>query len=197
MAQKIAPKTRCFFSALLTSNNQRHDRHPHIVLLQSMQRFARHFIISRKHIHCQFFRSRSRPIGTHYPNTTFTRSMSLPAYEARQPNLGLASKDEVKKAAQNPDSLFIDVRTKDEVEAAPFACCKFVHHSCSVDSTEGLEEAVKPHIVSYDAPVIVFCRSGRRAVKAKETLEKMGCTQVYNAGGLEDMDYLSKENRSA
>ena len=123
--------------------------------------------------------------------------MSLPAYEARQSNLGLASKDEVKKAAQNPDSLFIDVRTKDEVEAAPFACCKFVHHSCTVDSTEGLEEAVKPHIVSYDAPVIVFCRSGRRAVKAKETLEKMGCTQVYNAGGLEDLDYLSKENRSA
>lgn len=123
--------------------------------------------------------------------------MSLPAYEVRQPNLGLASKGEVKRAAQNPDSLFIDVRTKDEVEAAPFACYKFVHHSCTVDSTEGLEEAVKPHIVSYDAPVIVFCRSGRRAVKAKEALEKMGCTQVYNAGGFEDLDYLSKENRSA
>jgi phage shock protein E len=122
---------------------------------------------------------------------------TLPPYEQRQPNLGLASKDDVLKAAQNPDALFIDVRAKDEVEAAPFACCRFVHHSCTADSTEGLEDTVKPHIVSYDAPVIVFCRSGRRAMKAKETLEKMGCTCVYNAGGLEDLDYLSKENRSA
>lgn len=37
------------------------------------------------------------------------------------------------------------------------------------------------------APVIVFCRSGRRAGKAKETLEQLGYTKVLNAGGLEDL----------
>ena len=128
----------------------------------------------------------------------FYNMSTLPPYEKRQSGLGLASKEDVLKAArENPDALFVDVRTQDEVAEAPFACCRFVHHSCTVDSTEGLEETVKPHIISFDAPVVVFCRSGRRAVKAKETLEKMGCTHVLNAGGLGDMDYLSKENRSA
>lgn len=40
------------------------------------------------------------------------------------------------------------------------------------------------------APVIVFCRSGRRAVKAKEVLEQKGYTRVLNAGGLKDLTYL-------
>ena len=132
-------------------------------------------------------------------STINCRNMStLPPYEKRQSGLDLASKEDVLKAArENSDALFVDVRTKDEVAEAPFTCCRFVHHSCTVDSTKGLEETVKPHIILYDAPVIVFCRSGRRAMKAKEVLEKMGCTHVLNAGGLGDMGYLlSKENRS-
>jgi rhodanese-related sulfurtransferase len=40
------------------------------------------------------------------------------------------------------------------------------------------------------APVIVFCRSGRRAAKAKEVMEQMGYTKVLNAGGLKDLTYL-------
>lgn len=40
------------------------------------------------------------------------------------------------------------------------------------------------------APVIVFCRSGRRAAKAKEVMEQMGYTKVLNAGGLKDLSYL-------
>jgi rhodanese-related sulfurtransferase len=37
------------------------------------------------------------------------------------------------------------------------------------------------------APVIVFCRSGRRAGKAKEMLELKGYTNVLNAGALTDL----------
>ncbi len=51
-----------------------------------------------------------------------------------------------------------------------------------------------PHSFLHDfvinlsaAPVIVFCRSGRRAGKAKETLEQLGYTRVLNAGGLDDL----------
>jgi len=40
------------------------------------------------------------------------------------------------------------------------------------------------------APIIVFCRSGRRAGKAKEMLEGMGYTKVLNAGGLGDIEGL-------
>ena len=41
------------------------------------------------------------------------------------------------------------------------------------------------------APVIVFCRSGRRAAKAKEVLEQKGYKKVLNAGGLKDLSYLA------
>jgi phage shock protein E len=45
-------------------------------------------------------------------------------------------------------------------------------------------------VTNQTAPVIVFCRSGRRAGKAKEVLEQMGYTKVLNAGGLNDLRYL-------
>ena len=177
-----------------------------IMHVLQIQRLARHFsqhksriiTISRILVFSDNFLSTYYHLQ-YYHTTFISRNMStLPPYEKRQASLGLASKEDILKAArEHSDALFIDVRSKDEVAEAPFACCRFVHHSCTVDSTEGLEETVKPHVISYDAPVIVFCRSGRRAVKAKQTLEKMGCTRVLNAGGLEDMDYLSKENRSA
>ncbi len=41
------------------------------------------------------------------------------------------------------------------------------------------------------APVIIFCRSGRRAGKAKEVLEQKGYERVLNAGGVKDLSYLS------
>lgn len=45
-------------------------------------------------------------------------------------------------------------------------------------------------ITIFSAPVILFCRSGRRAWKAKEVLEEKGYTKILNAGGLKDMNYL-------
>jgi phage shock protein E len=39
-------------------------------------------------------------------------------------------------------------------------------------------------------PIIVFCRSGRRAAAAKAKLEMMGYEHVFNAGGLSDLTYL-------
>lgn len=37
------------------------------------------------------------------------------------------------------------------------------------------------------APVVIHCKSGRRAAKAEEVLKQKGYTKVYNAGGLVDM----------
>jgi phage shock protein E len=33
----------------------------------------------------------------------------------------------------------------------------------------------------------VYCRSGKRAAIAKQTLDKLGYTKVENAGGYEDL----------
>jgi phage shock protein E len=43
-------------------------------------------------------------------------------------------------------------------------------------------------LIKHLAPVIIFCRSGRRAGKAKELLEEKGYKTVLNAGGLSDID---------
>ena len=38
-----------------------------------------------------------------------------------------------------------------------------------------------------DAPVVLYCRSGRRAGEAQQVLESMGYRQVINAGGYSDL----------
>ena len=38
-----------------------------------------------------------------------------------------------------------------------------------------------------DEPVVLFCRAGGRAGRVKKLLESEGWTQVYNAGGLSDL----------
>ena len=40
---------------------------------------------------------------------------------------------------------------------------------------------------SRDAPIILYCRSGRRSGLAKQALEQLGYTNVINAGGIEDV----------
>jgi len=43
------------------------------------------------------------------------------------------------------------------------------------------------HHNSSSAPIVIHCRSGRRAVKAKEVLKSHGYENVANAGGLHDL----------
>lgn len=41
--------------------------------------------------------------------------------------------------------------------------------------------------VDKDAPVVLYCRSGRRASRTKEILERRGFKNVLNGGGYDDM----------
>ena len=117
----------------------------------------------------------------------------IPPYETRQASLGLASKDQVKAAAAQSGAFFLDVRTAKEAAEEPFGRPS-IQHSCTPQGCDpGLEEKVKMFCdKNGGGPAIVFCRSGRRAMTAKALLEKMGCKQVLNAGGVSDLDYLSK-----
>jgi len=78
----------------------------------------------------------------------------------------------------------------------------FLHAVCTLeDCTELIEKIelaqnmlyVVPGTDDFSAlrdkstPVIVFCRSGRRAGKAKEQLEGMGYLNVINGGSIEDV----------
>mmetsp|Transcript_11865 Transcript_11865/g.24510 ORF Transcript_11865/g.24510 Transcript_11865/m.24510 type:complete len:90 (+) Transcript_11865:181-450(+) len=83
--------------------------------------------------------------------------MSIPPYEARAQSLGLASKDDVRKAAADPNATWVDVRTEEEIAQGclhKLYNLPFVHHSCTVDSCEGLEEKAKAHMQDKDG---TFC----------------------------------------
>ena len=64
---------------------------------------------------------------------------------------------------------------------------KWFQSTCSPQACELLEGATDDMFPNKDAPIIVYCRSGRRASKAKEILENKGYKNVLNAGGYDDI----------
>mmetsp|Transcript_4554 Transcript_4554/g.7597 ORF Transcript_4554/g.7597 Transcript_4554/m.7597 type:complete len:106 (+) Transcript_4554:146-463(+) len=98
--------------------------------------------------------------------------------------------DEVKAAVDVSGAIILDVRTKEELEEEQLTPRKFRHASCHLDDCSELMAKAEELMPDKNAPVIVFCRSGRRAAKAKEMLEQKGYTKVMNAGGLKDLTYL-------
>lgn len=100
------------------------------------------------------------------------------------------SPDEVKAAAAEPGAVFLDVRREDELKEARLTSKPFVHAMCSLDDCSELMAKAEQLMPDKNAPVIIFCRSGRRAVKAQEVLEQKGYVKVLNAGGLNDLTYL-------
>lgn len=96
--------------------------------------------------------------------------------------------NEVKAAAETPASVFLDVRTDEEIQEARLVSRPFVHVSCSPsgDCSELVATANKI-LPDKHAPVIIYCGSGRRANFAKNALEELGYTNVLNAGGFNDL----------
>mmetsp|Transcript_16547 Transcript_16547/g.31343 ORF Transcript_16547/g.31343 Transcript_16547/m.31343 type:complete len:129 (-) Transcript_16547:266-652(-) len=121
-------------------------------------------------------------------------------YDARAQELGFAPKEEIKKivdASKGDDVVFLDVRGESEIAAEPFKGeYKIVYTPCSRTDASELVQTSKDILPDKEANVIVFCRSGARAKTAKEALEAEGYTKVYNAGGVTDMDYLTKKESS-
>jgi len=86
----------------------------------------------------------------------------------------------------------IDVRRTDEVAAHNFEQYKGDHRLLyvlsSLDDTSLLtEEMLSSNKINKNEPLVVFCRSGKRAAVAVDVLEKLGCTKVFNGLGLTDM----------
>lgn len=84
---------------------------------------------------------------------------------------------QVKEKAQG---IWIDVRSADEHNAG------HLQNSLNIPVDVIAEKIaqVEPH---KDAPINLYCRSGRRAETARQTLMNMGYTNVVNHGGYEDL----------
>ena len=118
-----------------------------------------------------------------------------PDFAARSAMFGISSQAQVLPLVDQPNAVVLDVRTDDEIKTIGSLETKFGSKwaHCSVTPTEApeLEENAEAIVGSdKDAPILIYCGSGRRASKAKEVLESKGYTKVLNAGGWGDVDYL-------
>ena len=94
-----------------------------------------------------------------------------------------ASMSETEKAmAQqaNTKGVWIDVRSAEEFNAGHLQDAVNIPHDQILERIQ----SVSP---DKDAPVNLYCRSGRRAESALNELKKAGYTNVTNHGGYEDL----------
>lgn len=82
-------------------------------------------------------------------------------------------------ALANPP-LVVDVRTASEYEQG------HIKEAINIPYEEIANQiaAVAP---DRDTPIVLYCRSGRRAGVAEQALHQMGYRQIENRGGLTDM----------
>jgi len=111
------------------------------------------------------------------------------SYESRAKEYGLASPDEVKRALADSETYVLDTRTPAEIDASDkVRHDRWVQVNCTPDSCPDLEADPAKLIPSKDATVVLYCRSGRRAAKAKSVLQAKGYSgPILNAGGYDDM----------
>ena len=81
-------------------------------------------------------------------------------------------------AESNP--VIIDVRSTEEYNSG------HIENAWHMPHTE-IGTLITKKNIAKDTPIILYCRSGGRAGKAKKVLSQMGYTAVKNGGGLKDM----------
>lgn len=73
-------------------------------------------------------------------------------------------------------AIVLDVRTPEEFAEGHLA------NAVNIPFEQVTEEFAK-RVITKDAPVVLYCRSGRRSSIATEALVAAGYTQIYNGGG--------------
>ena len=78
-------------------------------------------------------------------------------------------------------ALLIDVRSEEEYAQG------HIEGSLLIPHTE-MDRIVKSIGPNLDRPVVLYCRSGRRASGVEGALEKLGYTEIFNATGWEALE---------
>mmetsp|Transcript_26766 Transcript_26766/g.37745 ORF Transcript_26766/g.37745 Transcript_26766/m.37745 type:complete len:169 (+) Transcript_26766:36-542(+) len=116
--------------------------------------------------------------------------MSDPSYGVRKTMFGIEDKTFLKDVSTKENVIYVDVRDPDEIEQAqcskPFVAAKYLLGECDQDM-------VGKDLPDKDANHVVFCAKGGRASKACQKLKDLGYTNVYNAGGVGDLDLFLEE----
>ncbi|WP_339488202.1 rhodanese-like domain-containing protein [Pseudomonas sp. EL_65y_Pfl2_R95] len=83
-------------------------------------------------------------------------------------------------AIQTEDALLIDVRTDEEVTGGMLQGAAHVEY-------QDLAAKISQLQPDKDAPIVLYCKSGRRSGIAQDELTKLGYSHVINAGGYDEL----------
>mmetsp|Transcript_15304 Transcript_15304/g.23276 ORF Transcript_15304/g.23276 Transcript_15304/m.23276 type:complete len:147 (-) Transcript_15304:215-655(-) len=121
----------------------------------------------------------------YYYWTTNHRKEATTDEEASKNPFGIAPRAEIKLLLQNNEEVIIlDVRTSDEIDS--FGKVEnSIHIPCTPDDASQVVADFPKNI--SDQPIVVYCRSGRRAATAKKALETAFGYSIWNAGGYDDI----------
>lgn len=90
---------------------------------------------------------------------------------------------DAKEMMDNDETIIIlDVRTEEEYKAGHIKGAILIPYT---DINEKAEEV----LTDYSATILLYCRSGRRSEIAAADLVKLGYTNVYDFGGINDWEY--------
>ena len=88
----------------------------------------------------------------------------------------------IKELIKNPSTIVVDVRSPWEYEMEHIPGAKNI----PLEEVPNKVEEFK----SFKSPVVLYCRSGNRSGMAVNILKQNGVAEVYNGGGLGDMQFL-------
>ncbi|MGM0564136.1 MAG: rhodanese-like domain-containing protein [Pseudomonadota bacterium] len=84
------------------------------------------------------------------------------------------------------EPLWIDVRSAEEYSEGHLDQAINIPH-------DEIDEEIEEVTADRTAQINLYCASGRRAGKAKESLEKMGYINVINRGGYDSVKHLDDD----
>lgn len=85
-----------------------------------------------------------------------------------------------KEAVSQQNDVLLDVRTAEEFAAGHLKNAINIPH-------DEISDKISDHVTDKNAKIVVYCKSGGRAAKAKGKLDKLGFKDVTNAGGYDDL----------
>ncbi len=111
----------------------------------------------------------------------------------------LATPEEIQAILANDDTILLDVRGPEEILETGYLKTKrqsdgrphrWMQLACTRTEAPLLERTMDSLFVDThkNQPILIHCKSGKRAGLAKRVLEKAGYTNVWNAGGWSDVE---------
>lgn len=88
----------------------------------------------------------------------------------------------IKELVKNPSTVIVDVRSPWEFDM------EHVPGALNIPLEEVPQKVEE--FRSFHKPVVLYCRSGNRSGMAVSILKQSGLTEVYNGGGLDDIQVL-------